>query len=254
MCGHDVTRTSRIFAGHHVFLFYHNGRAMKQFPALCVDNFYSDPDKVRAYALAQSYDKPENGSHPGKRSGELMDLNGDLYTTFCNRLFSIFYDGRKTKASWIVSTSFQLIEPYEHSAQSVKNRGWIHVDNKDVILAGVVYLTPHINEHCGTSLYELVDPSLCETSDAKRKYFVNSIDDNYDHVLTRSNSAFKETVRFNNIYNRMICFDSQTFHGINSFYTEKEPRLTQAFFVVSLETDSGMPLERMRRINERVGA
>ena len=70
----------------------------------------------------------------------------------------------------------------------------------------------------------------------------------------RSNSAFKETVRFNNIYNRMICFDSQTFHGINSFYTEKEPRLTQAFFVVSLETDSGMPLERMRRINERVGA
>ena len=226
---------------------------MKNFPALCVDNFYSDPDKVREFALAQTYTKPDNGVYPGKRTSELVNLDRTLFDSFCQRLFSIYYDLRKSEVDLEISTSFQLVEPYENDAQSLKNRGWIHVDSRGVVFAGVVYLTPNIDGNCGTSLYQLIDESLFDTSSAKEDYYLHSIDNDFDGAWARTNSAFKETARFNNVYNRLISFDSETFHGINSFYTDKEPRLTQPFFVTKVTTDSATPLLRMRSFNESIG-
>ena len=64
--------------------------------------------------------------------------------------------------------------------------------------------------------------------------------------LEKNIKAHEETIRFNNQYNRMIAFEGGIPHGVRSFHTTNEPRLTQVFFVYKLESSSPTPLVRMR--------
>ena len=112
-------------------------------------------------------------------------------------------------------------------------------------IAGVIFLTPNIDRKCGTSLFTLEDENKLDWSDAKNNFYVNGIDTDYDNAITAHNSAFDESVRFQNLYNRCIIFDHKCYHGVNSFYnSQDQDRLTQVFFVHSVDTDILPPIAR----------
>lgn len=221
---------------------------MNNFPSFCVDNFYSNPDDIRALALAEIKDNPIDvkGIYPGIRSRQLKEINKDLYNQFCYKFFSIFYDLRTSKIQWVMDTSFQLIEPFSTNKDSPRNRGWIHLDER-VICGGVVYLTPDIEPSTGTSMFRLDNPETLNKSNDKKEYYETGIfRPNYDTELEKHNNSFTETARYNNIYNRLIGFDSSTWHGVNSYYTTKEPRLIQVFFVHLLNRETQTPILRSK--------
>ena len=82
------------------------------FPSICVDNFYDNPDEVREFALSLDYSETENGKYPGKRTKSLDTISNEFFHSFCQRLFSVYYDFQ-IPISWKVSTQFQLIEPFD---------------------------------------------------------------------------------------------------------------------------------------------
>lgn len=219
---------------------------MKNIPAICVDDFYSDPDKIREFALSQTYYPSDIGKFPGSRTAGLQTLDEKFYNSFCQKLFSLFFNLEQTEVRYQVSTAFQLIQPMDLDPNSLKNLGWVHVDD-DVIFAGVIFLTPDIDLNCGTSIFKLVDESKLDNSDAKHSFYKDRTDLNYEERLQMHRSAYVETIRFNNIYNRLICFDAESAHGVNNYYSSTEPRLTQVFFVEKIETDVFPPIARHKK-------
>ena len=211
---------------------------LHMFSAQCIDNFYDDPDSVREFALKQEFTKDENGYWPGKRTKLLYEIDKDFFDFFCQKLMATRFDLTKNSMSWVIDTGFQIIEPLSPNKNSIKNQGYIHKDN--CIFAGLVYLNPKIDLSCGTSIYNLVDETKIDESDTKSLFYKNGIDKNFDKKITEHNNAFVETIRFNNVYNRLISFDGQAWHKANNFYSNV-PRLTQVFFVFDLKYNSPGP-------------
>lgn len=216
-----------------------------RFPTLCIDNFYQNPDEIRNFALSQDFESDPEGRWPGKRTKELYELDKNLFHGFCKRLFSIYFN-LDDPITWTVATQFQLIEPMNPESSSKKNSGWIHCD-EDTVFAGIIYLTPNIDKTLGTSIFRLKDG--CEVDidnhvNSKVKFYRDNIDDNYDNAMIKHNSMFEETATFSNVYNRLVSFDGNTPHGVNSYYSKGDARLTQTFFVKKISASIDMPLHR----------
>ena len=220
---------------------------MNNIPALCIDDFYSNPDSVREFALKQEYSFPLEGNYPGKRTKHLDELDRNFFNQFCNKLLSVFFDLSSASITYKVETSFQLIPSIDPNPMSPKNMGWVHYDDVDVIFAGVIFLTPKIDLNCGTSIFKLVDTNKLDLSSAKKDFYKNGIDLDYDNRIQRHRDAYVETIRFNNVYNRLIAFDSSCAHGVNSYYSDSEPRLTQVFFVTKIDTSTKPPILRQKQ-------
>ena len=219
---------------------------MNNIPALCIDDFYSDPDSVRELALKQEYTTPLEGNYPGKRTKRLDELDRNFFNQFCNKLLSVFFDLDSESINYEIDTSFQLIPSVDPNPMSPKNMGWVHYD-ENVIFAGVIFLTPKIDLNCGTSIFKLVNKEKLDLSNAKKDFYKNGIDSDYDNCIQRHRDAYIETIRFNNVYNRLIAFDSSSAHGVNSYYSDSDPRLTQVFFVTKIDTNTKPPILRQKK-------
>jgi len=220
---------------------------MIHFPAICIDNFYSDPDGIRNWALSLDYKPAPEGQWPGLRSSPLHLVDPKFFQDFCHKIFSLYFDTENTDIKWVVHTQFQLIEPYDADPKSKKNTGWIHYDD-DTIFGGLIYLNPEIDVDCGTSVFRQDKESIssADFKQAKQTFYRSKRFLNYDNILSEHNSNFTETIVYKNLYNRFISFDGETAHKANSFFTEI-PRLTQVFFVNKCETTSLWPLARHQR-------
>ena len=113
-------------------------------------------------------------------------------------------------------------------------------------MGGLIYLNPTIDPDCGTSLFQINETPTLNDS-AKDDFYLKGIDNDFDESLKKHNGSFTETVRFQNIYNRLISFDGHTAHGANSLYTDIQPRLTQVFFVKKLECTGSGPMQRHKQ-------
>ena len=227
---------------------------MRRFPTLCIDDFYKNPDEVRKFALQQDFCNTSQ-DWPGKRTKLLDEIDPYFFKMFCEKLFSIYYDF-SSPVEWTILTTFQLVPSFSSDVNSPKNLGFVHKDDYEinglrVCYAGIIYLTPNINKNCGTSIFRCKKNITDDFYDipVKENFYGKGIDTDFDKYMTIERNKFEETIRFDNIYNRMISFDSSSFHGVNSFYSDKEPRLTQPFFVAKIENKSGFPLERSDKRN-----
>ena len=220
---------------------------MKYFPTLCVDDFYEDPDHIREFALNQKFYKDLKGRWPGMRTEFLHTVDSEFFNYFCVKLFSLYFDLSQTNITWNVETTFQLIPKLHSDKNSAKNTGWIHTDDGN-LFGGVIYLNPNPNPDAGTSLYKLIKKNDIDSGDTKINLYKNNIDNDYDNIISKHNQAFKETVRFNNVYNRLIAFDSTVDHGANSYYSETEDRLIQVFFVKYMSSDQNLPIQRSKNV------
>jgi hypothetical protein len=227
---------------------------MKLFPTYCVDNFYQDPNAIRTFALSQQYFTNESGRYPGKRTKPLHLLDENFFQSFCQKLFSVLFDANTIQnLNWVVSTEFHIIENMSSDKNSIKNKGWIHYDDGSSILAGVIYLNPEPNLDAGTSIFKCIDESVLKNYhengpwvETKKKFYLEKIDNNYERALTENNNAFVETSRFQNVFNRLVLYDSDLAHGFNTCYSDNDPRLTQVIFVKSLEGYFTPPLTRLK--------
>jgi hypothetical protein len=231
---------------------------MNKIPFTCVDNFYSNPDAVREFALSLPYDNEDNkiGFYPGVRTNSLSDIDSDFFNQFLMRFSSVFYNlDDLMKMRLGVYTTFHKIYPYDIK-DSIKNMGWVHTDSPYVI-SGIIYLNKNPGKNTGTSLYRKKDDSDFDKEYEKSSYAKRDLystdkrdisEEEYKNCLEKNNSMFEETLKVENVYNRMIAFDSDVWHSINSMAVDDEFRLTQVFFVSSLDLVP-FPLERMKHIN-----
>jgi hypothetical protein len=216
---------------------YHIDRV--EFPSVCVDNFFENPDLIRDYALSLPYNPTPKGMWPGFRTIEMSKFNPRLQEFLFGKILSCYYDLKVDTVSWKDSEiTFTKIPHLGRNKDSVLNQGWIHTDEY-MDFAGLIYLTPNAYLESGTSLYNLKEEYSQIQDDAARQpakeffYLGNKIDENiYKRELDKTMERFYEKTRFFNIYNRMICYDAHEYHRPNNMYAaENEDRLTLVFFL-----------------------
>jgi hypothetical protein len=216
------------------------------FPITCVDNFYSDPHKVRDFALSLDYHR-FSGNYPGQRTRTLDAINEKFFNSFAKRLFSLYYNLDSESIEWNIHTSFQKIYTFDDDINSVLNNGWIHIDGNPTIAAGVIYLNPTPNPEAGTSFYSISNPYLKIPDNYKLRnelYSGKSVDlQEYSLVKEEYEGQFTKTVEIKNSFNRLAFYGAQYPHKESNFCADlKEPRLTQVFFINALRTSTGTPL------------
>ena len=141
--------------------------------------------------------------------------------------------------SWQVSNmSFHEIPRFHEAKSNIKNKGWIHQD-VDVFgsdeVAGLIYLTPGIDEDSGTSLFNL-----------KPNTIIKSEEESKELGWVEHRKKFDEKLCFKNFFNRMIMYDTREWHGANSYWNNGDDRLTLAFFIGGIESLSEFPLKRIK--------
>lgn len=201
---------------------------MKKFPVTIVDNFYENPEMVREFALSQKF-YPSDGKYPGSRTDSIHNLSQEFFKTFCEKLFSLFYDLNTTKLNWTVETRFQSIHNLSNNKDSKFNVGWVHSDCS--IFSGIIYLSKNSS---GTSIYYPKEPGIETTSqDEKRLLYSGKKinEDEYSIAIDKNNNNFYESIRVEGEFNRLLLFEGGVYHGVPSFFTEDDNRLTQVFFV-----------------------
>lgn len=221
------------------------------FPSLCVDNFYKNPDEVRNFALSLEYFK-HPGNYPGVRTNYLHDIDNHFFTEFCNKLFSLYFNYDKENVCYNVRTCFQKIYAYSEDKNSPLNSGWYHEDSGGFVAAGVIYLNPYADMNAGTTI-GCVKPNCTIDLDAlewRNKLYADELIDRkeYQHKIIDHNMKFDKTLEFKNLYNRLIMYDTQYWHKESNFFAnETEPRLTQVFFVSQIDSEGGTPIQRMNK-------
>jgi hypothetical protein len=225
------------------------------FPALCVDNFYDNPDQVREFALSLEY-KKQLGNYPGLRTDPLYDIDYNFFNTSVSKIVSLFFNYNNENISWEVTTYFQKIYPFSEDKNSLLNSGWYHEDSFDGVAAGVIYLNPNSNLDAGTTIGQLKlnlsESDVCyENMEWRNKLYANEKIDQvkYQQKIIEHNSMFDKTLEFKNVYNRFIFYDASYWHKESNFFADEyEPRLTQVFFIHKIQSSCGMmPIERSKQ-------
>lgn len=221
-------------------------------PITCVDNFYTNPDKVREWALTLDYGFPvPQENFPGKRTKQLYDLDENFYNSFCQKLFSIFYD-YTTPVEWVCDTCFQKIYPYHEDPLNLLNSGWIHLDS-GIVFAGVIYLNKDPNPDAGTSLYTSNCDIIEEDLDfsLRNKLYHNQHVSYEEYIEKKKNheEKFDLSLEVKNRYNRLICYDHDVWHKESNFCSKEDFRLTQVFFINQCKANS-FPKLRIKQIND----
>jgi hypothetical protein len=223
-----------------------------KFYSVCVDNFFEKPDLLRNFGLNLPKKPCSTGDWPGERSQELHTIDSELTNSILLKILSSYFDFRYDNIQWSESSvTFQQIKKYSDNKDNIKNIGWIHQDfNFD--LAGLIYLTPNIDTNCGTSLFNLKESEkntfiLNARLSHKHLLFQNKDvnDEQYSEAHSKWNNKFVEKTKFQNIYNRMISYDTQEFHRANNFFNDGDDRLTLVYFLKDIKV-SKTPLNRVK--------
>ena len=101
-------------------------------PTVCVDNFFSNPDAIVAYANKQKFES-DNRS-PGKRSPLLHETDFKFFRWSCLKILKIFYPHHFDNLNWKAKATFQKVPP------NLDLDGWIHTDS-DWELTAIIYLS-----------------------------------------------------------------------------------------------------------------
>lgn len=217
---------------------------MQLIPITILDNFFDDPDKIRNWALSLEYSKDPEGKWPGVRTKSLHEINTNFFDTVCCKFFSLFFDLNQEKMNFSLNMRFQLVD-------SKYGSGWVHTDHLESQITGLIYLSPNIDSHSGTSIYQEKKNLLVQNhsyNKIKEDFYLNRIShEEAEKYRKEHNSQYEESVKVSNIYNRLIAFDSHLHHAAQDFFgTEKDSRLTLVFFVNELYVNN-TPVGKLRR-------
>ena len=182
---------------------------------LIVDDFYSNVDEVRNFALQQDFSV--NGNYPGHRTASFItdsakDLIQDIIRPFAGNV--IWWGDDYTGA-------------FQYTTAS--DRSWIHSDYT-TNWAGVLYLTPDAPVSAGTGLFKLKENGLrsWKNSDHTDEENRNALHNKYSQDYTK----WEMVDKIGNVYNRLVLYRGDLFHvSLDYFGDSKENgRLFQLFF------------------------
>ena len=180
------------------------------------DNFYNNPDEVRAFAINQPFNV--KGNYPGKRTksfltsnvsdyigqiiGEEMDVEGLSEDTYCGA--------------------------YQYTTAS--DRTWIHCDGWND-WAGVVYLTPDAPASGGTGIYRhkpTGEYSMPRLADGSSNETLLDLINNDGQDYTK----WELIDQVGNKYNRAVFYRGDLFHASMDYFGKnmRDGRLFQTFF------------------------
>jgi Family of unknown function (DUF6445) len=168
---------------------------------LIVDNFYSNPDSVRNFALSQPFDV--KGNFPGSRTKPFFtdDVKEaiEYYIPWAGKI-------RCEDASY--TGSFQIT--------TAQDRTWIHSDI-NTTWAAVCYLTPDAPGSGGTGLFRYKSTNEFR---GDNKY------DGYDYT------KWELFDKIGNRYNRLILYRGDLYHASLDYFGDnmQNGRLFQVFF------------------------
>ena len=183
--------------------------------SLIIDDFYSNPEEVREFALQQEV--KVRGNYPGMRtepfaSDELKQTIQDIIKPFA---------GEITKWETEYTGCFQYTV--------ADDRSWIHTDSY-TDWAGVLYLTPDAPLTAGTGLF-------------RHKQTGESVWRHQDHTPEEARLAphfnqgrditkWDMVDRFGNVFNRLVMYRGDLFHVSLDYFGEslEDGRLFQVFF------------------------
>lgn len=172
--------------------------------SLVIDNFYSNPDIVRDFALSQEFSV--KGNYPGSRTKSFL-------TPDVKELIQLAIEPLAGKVTnWnddSYSGAFQLTTCFD--------RTWIHADTFNT-WAGVLYLTPNAPLSGGTGLFK-----------HKKTDQYGGENDKNGHDYTE----WDLVDRFANKYNRLIMYRADLYHASLDYFgtSNADGRLFQVFFL-----------------------
>jgi hypothetical protein len=173
---------------------------------IVIDDFYSNPDSVRNFALSQEFSV--KGNYPGNRTKPFFtdDVKQAIehYMGFAGKITDTFIkDGQGYTGAFQLTTA--------------NDRTWIHSDSYNM-WAGVCYLTPDAPYTGGTGLFR--HRASGEHSKTTQDY------EGYDYT------KYDLFDRIGNKYNRLILYRGDLFHASLDYFgdTPDNGRLFQTFF------------------------
>ena len=210
-----------------------------------VDNFFDDPDAVVELSKQIKW-YPNDGRYPGERSEPIHQVNKNFFNYVGKKLLNIFFEEEPNY--WSTTLKFQRILPVHTDQYNIKNRGWVHKDN--CIFGGIIYLNKNPEPDTGTSMYRLKNGySTVNIGEIewKKKLYLNKLspeeDEQYNQYYDEIHNQFIETVKVENVYNRLVIIGNGTFHGVPTFGTKE--RLTLTFFTHDINNGKLPPLCRV---------
>ena len=219
------------------------------YPVTIVDNFFDDPDAIVRLSEEMEWRPTPEGKWPGARTEEVWAKNDRLFNYIGARIHGLFYEGNIDE--WVMQMRFQKIFPFSEDKWNKKNRGWVHTDLYP--FGGIIYLTKDPEPDTGTSIFK------CKHGGSKiygneiqvKKDLYTGVStlsqDEFDKVYDDVHDQYIETVRVENVYNRLLLFGGNTLHGVRT-YGAKE-RLTLNFFGEGVfDSERYTPFDRMRPI------
>lgn len=171
---------------------------------MIIDNFYTNPDAVRNYALQQEFDV--KGNYPGARTKPY--LPNDV-----KQCIEYWMSFAGPVTNWFEDTGYTGAFQYT----TATDRTWIHSDHFNM-WAGVCYLTPEAPYTSGTGLFRH------KNSGEFRR--IETDHEGYDYT------KWDLFDRIGNKYNRLILYRGDLFHAALDYFgsDKNNGRLFQTFF------------------------
>ena len=188
-----------------------------QISSYIIDNFYSDVDEVRNFALQQEY--PVSGNYPGNRTKSF--LNDSMKETI-ESIVSPFYG---KVINW---SEDSYTGSYQYTTS--RDRSWIHAD-QTTKWAGVCYLTPNAPLSSGTGLFKHIPTGLTMApKNPDGTYNIELL--NQINKDSQDMTKWELVDRIANVYNRLVLYRGDHFHISLDYFGQdiNDGRLFQTFF------------------------
>lgn len=183
-----------------------------------IDNFYSNPEEVRQFALSQDFNV--DGNYPGHRTQSFLS---DSTKEYIERHLSPMHG----EIYW-PSGEDNYCGAFQYTTS--RDRTWIHADSATT-WAGVLYLTPDAPLSGGTGLFKHKATGLYGTpklpNGETNHNLLNMIyEDAQDYT------KWEMTDRVANVFNRLVLYRGDYFHASLDYFGKDlhTGRLFQTFF------------------------
>jgi len=192
---------------------------------IVVDNFYSNPNAVREFALNAEYEQLGGRNWPGRDS--LYEHGKEELTSMVSEIV-----GQKlTTKSCNKCSYFRLTKEGEYGTQD------IHFDpNPGLVWAGVIYLTPTLHPTGGTKFWKHKQTGweFAPIQQEAAQHGIQSHEDmvNFFNVEGKDRSKWIETDNVAFKFNRLVMFNPFMFHSNGDWFgtTNQNARLVQLLF------------------------
>ena len=175
------------------------------FGNICADNFFDNPYQI--IDISKKVELKKTRYISGYRSENISDIDENLFNYINKKTINFIYPGARG-IDFRASTYFQKSDADE-------NDGWVHADPG--MITAIIYLTP--GGTSGTSIFDAKEEFNLPQQPTKHEYFENK--EKYTEEEKKliyndkmiNNSHYIKTINYEGKFNRMIAFDSKSYHA-----------------------------------------